>query len=180
MEWWHSGSPKPQKFRVHKSAGKFLTSIFWIKTASSSLIIFQMSKLSTRSLTHLCWSDAIEGRFEGKSPRGGKFTKGVLLFLHENAPAHRALSIQRKLAYLGFQYLDHPLCSPDLTPSAYHLFPELKKNSWKVAIFRPTRRSLLPRRPGWTDNVLIFFWVTCKSKSNGLRSVLSFVGEYVE
>jgi len=25
------------------------------------------------------------------------------------------------------------------------------KNNWKVAIFRPTRRSLLPRRPGWTD-----------------------------
>jgi len=25
------------------------------------------------------------------------------------------------------------------------------KNSWKVAIFRPTRRSLLPRRPGWKD-----------------------------
>jgi hypothetical protein len=30
------------------------------------------------------------------------------------------------------------------------------KNNWKVAIFRPTR-SLLPRRPGWTDKLLIFF-----------------------
>jgi hypothetical protein len=29
MEWWHSGSPCPKKFRVHKSAGKFLASIFW-------------------------------------------------------------------------------------------------------------------------------------------------------
>ena len=39
--------------------------------------------------------------------------------------------------------------------------PDWKKNNWKVAIFRPTRRSLLPRRPGWTDNILIyFFWVT--------------------
>jgi len=36
------------------------------------------------------------------------------------------------------------------------------KNNWKVAIFRPTRRSLLPRRPGRTDKVLIFFWVACK------------------
>ena len=32
------------------------------------------------------------------------------------------------------------------------------KNNWKVAIFHPTRRSLLPRRPGWTDNLLIFFF----------------------
>jgi len=25
------------------------------------------------------------------------------------------------------------------------------KNNWKFAIFRPTRRSLLPRKPGWMD-----------------------------
>jgi hypothetical protein len=30
------------------------------------------------------------------------------------------------LAYLGFQYLDHPPYSPDLAPSDYHLFPRLK------------------------------------------------------
>jgi len=28
MEWWHSGSPRPKKFRVQKSAGKDLASIF--------------------------------------------------------------------------------------------------------------------------------------------------------
>jgi len=26
-----------------------------------------------------------------------------------------------------------------------------RKNNWNFAIFRPTRRSLLPLRPGWTD-----------------------------
>jgi len=29
MEWRHSGSPRPKKFRVQKSAGKVHTSIFW-------------------------------------------------------------------------------------------------------------------------------------------------------
>jgi len=28
-EWRHSGSPSPNKFRVQKSAGKVLASIFW-------------------------------------------------------------------------------------------------------------------------------------------------------
>jgi len=37
------------------------------------------------------------------------------------------------------------------------------KNHWKFAIFRPTPRSLLPWRPGWTDNLLNCFWVACKS-----------------
>ena len=40
------------------------------------------------------------------------------------------------------------------------------KNDWKVAIFRPTRRSLLLRRPGWTDNFsnFFFFWMAGKSQ----------------
>jgi len=61
-----------------------------------------------------------------KEKRRGKFTKGVL-FLHDNAPAHRVLAIQKKLAYLGSQCLDHPPYSPDLALSDYHLFPGLKK-----------------------------------------------------
>ena len=27
MEWWHSGSPRRNRFRVPKSAGKFLASV---------------------------------------------------------------------------------------------------------------------------------------------------------
>jgi len=61
-----------------------------------------------------------------KEKRHGKITKGVL-FLHGNASAHRALATQKKLACLGFQCLDHPPYSPNLTPSDYHLVPGLKK-----------------------------------------------------
>ena len=61
-----------------------------------------------------------------KEKRRGKVTKGVL-FLQDNAPAHRALATQKKLAYLGFQCLDHPPSSPDMALSHYHLFPGLKE-----------------------------------------------------
>ena len=60
-----------------------------------------------------------------KEKRSGKFTT-VVLFLHDSAPAHRALATQKKPAYLGFQCLDHPPYSSDLAPSDYHLFPGLK------------------------------------------------------
>ena len=63
---------------------------------------------------------------ERKHVRRGKFTKEVL-FLHDNAPAYLALATQKKLAYLGFQCLDHPPYSPDLAPLDNHLFPGLKK-----------------------------------------------------
>ena len=61
-----------------------------------------------------------------KEKSRGKVTKGFL-FMHDNATAHRALATQKTLAYLGFQYLDHPPYSPDLAPSDYLLFPGLKK-----------------------------------------------------
>jgi len=48
---------------------------------------------------------------------------------------------------------DKSLARPDLT----------EKNNRKVAIFRPTRRSMLPRTPGWTDDILNCYWVACKS-----------------
>ena len=95
-----------------------------------------------------------------KEKHRGKVTKGVL-FLHDNAPAHRALVTYKKLVYLGSQRLDHTPYSPDLALSITTCSLVWKSN-WKVAIFRPTRRSLLPRRPGWTDNFLNFFLVACK------------------
>ena len=47
--------------------------------------------------------------------------------MHDNAPAHRVLATQKKLAYLGLQCVDHPSYSPNLAPSDYHLFSGLKK-----------------------------------------------------
>ena len=69
-----------------------------------------------------------------KEKRGGKVTKGIL-FLHDNALAYRALATQKKLAYVGFQCLDHPPYSPDLTLSDYHLFPGLKKQIERSPFF---------------------------------------------
>jgi len=54
MEWRHSGSPRPKNPECKNPLENFSPRFFGIKTASSSLIIFQRAKLSTRSITHLC------------------------------------------------------------------------------------------------------------------------------
>jgi len=79
-----------------------------------------------------------------KEKRRGKATKVVFFFLHDNAPAHRALATQTKLAYLVFQCLDRPHYSPDLAPSDYHPFPGLKKTIERSPFFvrRGGRRCL--------------------------------------
>jgi len=69
-----------------------------------------------------------------KEKRPGKVTKEVL-FLHDNVPAQLALATQKKLAYLGFHFLDHPPYSPDLAPSDYHLFLGLIKTIESLPFF---------------------------------------------
>ena len=121
---------------------------------------------------YTCWCNWRP--FWRKNTGRGKFTQGGLV-LARQCSSSPALATQNKPAYLGFHCLDHPPYSPDLAPSDYHLFPGLK-NNWKVAIFHPTWRSLLPCRPGWMDDLLNFFLRGLQKLEQGLRSVLSFVG----
>jgi len=102
-----------------------LDSIFWDQ--DDILLIDDVPKGQT--INSECYSSLLlKLKDILKEKRHGKFTKGVL-FLHDNAPAPRALATHKKLAYLDFQCLEHEPCSPDLAPSDYHLLPGLKKNT---------------------------------------------------
>ena len=122
---WSGGivaHPAP-KLRVQKSAGKFLASIFWDQ--DGILLIDYLPK--GQSINAECYSSLlVQLKDILKEKLRGKVTK-VVLFLHDNASTHRALATQKKLAYLGFQCLDHPPYSPDLAPLDYHLFTGPKK-----------------------------------------------------
>ena len=121
MEWRHSDSPRPKKYRVQKSAGKVLASIFWDQ--EGILVIDYLPKGQTINAEYYS-SLLVQLKDILKETRRGKVIKGILL-LHDNAPAHRALATWKKMAYLGFHCLDHPPYSPDLAPSDCHLFPGL-------------------------------------------------------
>ena len=124
MEWRHSGSPRPKEFLVQKSTGKILASIFWNQDG-----ILPIDYLPKGLTINAEYYSSLQVQLKNilKEKRHGKFTKRFL-FLRDTAPTHRALATQEKLAYLGFQCLDHPPYSPDLIPSDYHLFPGLKKH----------------------------------------------------
>ena len=55
MEWRIAAHPAPKNSECKNPLEKFSPRFFGTKTSSSSLIIFQRFKLSTRSITHLCW-----------------------------------------------------------------------------------------------------------------------------
>jgi hypothetical protein len=45
---------------------------------------------------------------------------------HDNAPAHKALSVKQFLAQKSITEMEHPSCSPDLVPNDSWLFPDIK------------------------------------------------------
>jgi len=113
-----------------------------------------------------------------KEKRRGKFTKGVL-FLHDNAPAHRTLTTQKKLAYLGFQCLDHPPYSPDLAPSDYHLFPGLKKQ-FKCRYFS-SYAEVIAAAETWLDGPSEFcFFSGLQKLEQRAKKCIELRGECVE
>ena len=167
----------PKKSLVQKSTGKVLASIFWDQDAI--LLIDYLPKgrtLSTEYYSSLLvqLKDILKGKCRGK------VTKGVL-FLHDNARAHRALAIWKKLAYLGFQCLDHPPYSLDLAPSDYHLFPGLKKQL-KGCHFS-SDAEVIAATEAWLDgqpSEFFFFLSGLQKLEQWAKKCIELCGEYVE
>ena len=177
MEWRHNGSTRPalQKIPVQKSTGKVLASIFFGGGSRRHPPHWLSSKGPNCQRGVLLISvGAIDGHFEGKTSAAGRSPKGscsctamprLTGHLQPRKPGLPGLPMSRSpTLFFGYD----PVGLPPVLWS--------KKDNWNVAIFLPTRRSLLPRRPGLTDNILNFFLVARRSYNNGLRSVLSFVG----
>jgi len=123
---WSGGiTPHPTpKFPSAKIRWKFLVSIFW---GQDDILLIDYVPKGQKIITEHYSSLMVQLKDIFKEKLRGKFTK-VVLFLHDNALAHRTLATQKKLVYLGFQCTDHPPFPPDLAPWVYRLFPGLKSN----------------------------------------------------
>ena len=158
MEWRHSGSPRSKKFRVQKSAGKVLASIFWDQ--DGILLIDYLPKGQTINAEYYS-SQLVQLKDILKEKRRGKVTKGVL-FSHDNAPAHRALATQQKLAYLGFRCLWSPSLFSGSGPVGLPPVPWTEKTTERSPfIVRRGSHCCSGDLVGWTT--FWIFWVACKS-----------------
>ena len=122
MEWWQSGSPRPKNSDGKNPLENSRLDFLGLIKHHPNLLSSKGPNYQRRVLSHLLQLKGIL-----KENSRGKVTK-VILFLHDNAPAHRALATQKKLGYLSFQCVGPPPFSPDLAPLDYHLLPGLKYN----------------------------------------------------
>ena len=97
----------------------------------------------------------------------GKLYKGILL-QQDNARVHTCKIAMDAVERNGYELIPHPAYSPDLAPSDYFLFPNLKRISVDV-ISGPTKKSWWQLRSGSETRTLA-------------SSVLGFIleGNYIE
>jgi histone-lysine N-methyltransferase SETMAR len=157
---------------LQKSAGKFLASIFFWDQDSILLIDYLPKGQTINAVFYLSLLVQLKDISKEKKLRESHL--GGLVLARQCTGLPRTYDPE-KMAYLGFQCLDHPPYSPDLAPSDYHLFLGLKKHL-KGRHFSSDTEVIAAAETWLNRQSSELFLVTCKRWSNGLRSVLSFVG----
>jgi len=165
-------APKNSSAKIRWKSSRL--DFFGIKTASSSLIIFQRVKLSTPSITHLYWCNwrtFWRKNAAGRSSRGSCSCTTMPRLTGHLQPRRNWPTWDSNVL------ITHPILR--MWPRRTTTCSLDWKINWKVAIFRPTRRSFLPRRPGWTDKLLIFF-SGLQTLEQRAKKCIELRGEYVE
>ena len=158
---WSGGiaaHPAPKNSECKSPLEKISSRFFWDQ--DGILLIYYLPKSQTINAEYFS-SLLVQLTDILKEKRRGRFTKGFCSCM--TMPRLKGcLQPRRNWTTWAFSILiTHPILR--ICPRRTTICSLEWKNNWKVAIFRPTRRSLLPRWPGWTDKLLIFFWVACKS-----------------
>lgn len=122
-EWTAKGESQPKRPKTQTSAGKVLASVFW--DSHGIIFIDYLEKGKTiNSDYYIALLDRLKSEIEKKRPH---MKKKKVLFHQDNAPCHKSMNTMVKLHDLHFELLPHPPYSPDLAPSDFYLFANLKK-----------------------------------------------------
>lgn len=123
MEWRKKGETGPVKAKSRLSAGKVLATVFFDQRGLLHLDFLHERR--TINATYYC-QILTEVRLAYRRKRRDLPMRKVIL-LHDNARPHTAALTVQKLEQLGWETLEHPPYSPDLSPCDFHVFGPLKE-----------------------------------------------------
>ena len=124
-EWTAAGESRPKWPKTYQWAGKVMAPVFW--DAHSILFIDYLEKgIPINSDYYMELLDRLNAEIKKKRPH---MQKKKVLFHQDDAPCHKSMKTIVWLKELSFELLPHPPYSPDMSPSDYWLFANLKKCS---------------------------------------------------
>lgn len=122
-EWSTSDETRPKRAKTQQSAGKVMASVFWDARGIIFIDYLEHGK-TINSDYYIALLVRLKAEIASKRPH---MKKKKPLFHQDNAPCHKSLKTMAKMHELGFELLPHPPYSPDLAPSDYWLFADLKR-----------------------------------------------------
>lgn len=122
-EWRAPGESAPKRPKTQQTAGKVMASVFW-DTHGIIFIDYLEHGKTINSDYYIDLLVRLKAEIIKKRPH---LAKKKVLFHQDNAPCHKSKKTMDKINELGFELLPHPPYSPDLAPSDYYLFSQLKK-----------------------------------------------------
>lgn len=128
-EWRLPTEGRPTRARLSNNRQKVMATVFWDTEGVILVDFFKKPKESKKRGMDAAYYAKLIQNLRDLLPikRRGKLARGVLL-LQDNAPIHTAAEVRAILNRNNFELLPHPPYSPDIAPSDYHLFPNLKNH----------------------------------------------------
>jgi len=158
---WSGGSaahPAPKNSECKNPLEKFSPRFFGIKTASSSLIIFQRVKLSTRSVTHFCWWN---WRTFWRKNAAGRSPKGSCSCMTMPRLTGHLQPRRNWPTWASSALIIHPVLQ--IWPRRTTSYSLDWKSNWKVAIFSSDAEVIAAAETWLEGQPSDFFLVACKS-----------------
>ena len=122
--WVSSEGDRPVIVRRCKTSNRMLCAIFF----DSKGPVLQIPVPKGSSVTGRFYRESVLTQlvdfYQKHRPRTG--VRGIKL-LHDNASAHKSVTVQEYLTESGLDVLDHPPYSPDPSPCNFLLLPRLKE-----------------------------------------------------
>ena len=122
-EWRAAGESRPKRPKTQHLAGKVMASVFWDAHRIIYIDYLEKGKY-INSDYYIELLVRLKDEIAKKRPH---MKKKKIMFHQDNAPCHKSMKTMAKLSELGYKLLPHPPYSPDLAPSDYWLFADLKK-----------------------------------------------------
>jgi histone-lysine N-methyltransferase SETMAR len=174
-QWKRSDEPTPIRSRQQRTAGKMMMSIFWDKDG----ILLTDYLPRGHTVNGAYYAGLIQKlRVAVKEKRRGKLTRGILL-LHDNAPPHKSNVAQAAIHDAKFTELNHPAYSPDVAPSDYFLFANLKRHL-RGKQYSTNEQLIASVEQFFCDKDVSFFYDALKTLRSRWQRVLDIDGSYIE
>lgn len=123
-EWRKKEEGAPVKAKTTRSAGKVMCTVFWDRRG----VLYVDFLRTQRTINAAYYSNLLKTHVKPayRSKRRSIPARSAIL-LQDNARPHTARLTLDTISELGWEVLEHPPYSPDLSPCDYHMFGPLKE-----------------------------------------------------